>query len=254
LKSEVKQIRFVILLSLGVLTSMVTLHADGLQPNPEVQRTDGSDIGVAIMGAIVQRATENNVALIKEIQSGSVKAVKAGHIINDRFKVVEIHGKYMILITKEARRYLVYQDKFASEFAKGRATPPEASNSRAPLVMGESYREDGFERVKGNVTMSAGFRDKLVKQDLAKVLMQATAEPFMEHGQIVGFKFSQIDSDSIYAKGGLIDEDVVTAINGTRLNNVAGAIGLLKSMKEADSVEVELLRGGTPIKININVQ
>lgn len=220
---------------------------------PEATRSDGVDLGVSIMGAIVQKATENNVALIKEIQSGTVKAVKAGHIIYDRYKVVEIHAKYMILITKDARRYLVYQDKFASEFAKGSKTPSDSAPSRPAMVMGESYREEGFERVKGNVTMSASYRDKLVKQDLAKVLMQATAEPYMENGQIAGFKFSQIDSDSIYAKGGLMDDDIVTSVNGTRLNSVAGAIGLLKSVKEADAVEVEVLRGGTPVKININV-
>ena len=236
----------------GLLGAVTPYAASSLLAN-EPARTDGSDIGVSIMGAIVQKSTENNVALIKETSTGSVKAVKAGHIILDRYKVLEIHGKYMVIITKDSKRYLVYQDKFASEFAKGSTAPADTNATRPTVAFGDSFREDGFERVKGQVTMSAGYRDKLVKQDLAKVLMQATAEPFMENGQIVGFKFTQIDGDSIYAKGGLVDDDVITVINGTKLNNVAGAIGLLKSMKDAESVEVELLRGGTPIKIVINV-
>lgn len=241
-------------LMLFVVTTGTYMAARVYAQSAEATRTDGSDIGVAIMGAIVQRGTENNVALIKETSSGSVKAVKAGHIIMDRYKVIEIQAKYMILITKDARRFLVYQDKFASEFKGGQVAQSSTAQPRAALSIGDTYKEEGFERVKGAITMSAGFRDKLVKQDLAKVLMQATAEPFMENGVIVGFKFSQIDADSIYAKGGLMDDDVVTSINGTRLNSVAGAINLLKSAKEADSLEIEVIRGGTPMRFSINVR
>lgn len=215
----------------------------------KARKTDGADIGVTIMGSIVQKAADSNVALIKE-KSGSVRAVKPGHIIANTYKVIDIHEKYMVVITRSAEQILVYQDKFATEFSGG---TPVSTYTGPNLALQETYKEDGFERRKGQVSMSASFRDKIVKQDLAKVLMQATAEPHMENGQIAGFKLSQIDADSIFAKGGLMDEDIITAINGTKLNSVAGAIALLRSLKEADSIEVEMLRGGSPSKISLNV-
>ena len=84
--------------------------------------------------------------------------------------------------------------------------------------------------------------------------MQATAEPFMQNGVIAGFKLSQIDSDSIFAKGGLRDDDVITTLNGQKLNSVAGAVTLLKSLKEVPSIEIEMMRGGSTTTMTLNVQ
>jgi type II secretory pathway component PulC len=92
-----------------------------------------------------------------------------------------------------------------------------------------------------------------VKQDLAKILMQATAEPEMENGALIGFKFTQVDQDSIYAKSGIRDDDVITGINGQKLNSVSDAVTLLKSLKQADQMDIEFKRSGTAKRLQINV-
>ncbi len=214
----------------------------------EKMKSDGSDLGIMIMGAIVQKDSADNVALIKE-SSGKVKAVKREYVLLDKYKVTNVTGRYIELITRDGKEYLVYQDKFAGEFSS-------KTQSSGPLAHGteETYREDGFERVKGKITMSGSYRDKLINQDLSKVLMQATAEPYHEGGVIVGFRLSQIDEGSIYAKAGLVNGDIVTAINGTDLTNVAGAITLLKSLKGTDHVELDLKRDGTIQKFSVEVR
>lgn len=213
----------------------------------EPKKSDGSDLGISIMGAIVQKDKVENVALIKE-SNGTVKAVKRDHIILDKYKVVAVTPQYVELITRDSQRYFVYQDKFANELAaKSAAAGPKLS------AASDEYHEEGFERKKGKVVMSAMYRDKLVKEDLAKVLMQATAEPYVENGQIVGFKMSQIDDASIYQKSGVQNGDVITSINGQELNSVAGSIVLLKSLKGADSVSMDVRRDGVTTKIEVSV-
>ena len=232
------------------------------QPSPQLRQSAGADIprnsdaalGLTIMGTIVKGGTGAGVALIKESASGSVKAVKSGNpILNKTYLVKEVHGKYIIVTRQDGRPLLIFQDKFASEFRGSKiaadSAPPALSSSSS-----DSYREPGFERVKDQVKITASYRDRLVNQELAKILMQATAEPATENGAIVGFKFSQIDPDSIYAKSGLRNDDVVTGINGIRLNSVGEAVTLLKSLKQADQVEIEMKRGGAPARIQINVQ
>jgi type II secretion system protein C len=211
-------------------------------------KSDGSDLGITIMGSILQENIEDNVALIKE-QSGAVKAVKKDHIILGKFKVIAVHEKYLEIITRDAKSYYVYQDKFAGSFNTQNIT------EHAPSVGGipEKFQEEGFERVKGKITMSAMYRDKLVKEDLAKIMMQATAEPYMENGSIVGFKLTQIDDGSIFQKSGVKDEDIVTNINGHDLNSIAGSISLLQSLKGADTVDIEIRRDGLPQKITISI-
>jgi len=209
----------------------------------------GQTLGFLIMGTIAQKSLDNNVALIKVISTGQVTAVKSGHIIDNRYKVTDVSEKYIRVITRQAEHYLVYLDKFAGDFR------PSESPIHGPMVSPEgNYREDGFERVSGRVTMTTTYRDRIVNQDLPKILMQATAEPVMSNGLIVGFKIYQIDGDSIFAKGGLHDDDIVTALNGLKLNSVAGAIATLKSLKDASTIDIEVIRGGVPKSITINVR
>jgi type II secretion system protein C len=211
----------------------------------DIVKSDGSDLGISIMGSIIQKDANENVALIKE-ETGTVKAVKVGHVIMDKYKVISVSAQYIEVITRDANQYLVYQDKFAGNIGSKKSSGPN-------LVNNDVFREEGFERNKDKIVMTGMYRDKLVQQDLAKVLMQATAEPHMENGSIAGFKMSQIDDGSIYQKAGLKDGDVVTGINGSELNSVAGSITLLKSLKGADSMEVEIKRDGVPMKFTISV-
>lgn len=229
-----------------ILALALTLAGHAMAGEPT--KTDGSDVGITIMGAIVERNSDDNVALVKD-QTGSVKAVKKDFIILDKYKVVAVHAEYIEVVTREAKVYQIYQDKFAGSI------PTKKSDLAAAGISGaaEQYKEEGFERVKGKITMTGIYRDKLVKEDLARVLMQATAEPFMENGAIVGFKIFQIDDGSIYAKSGVQNNDVITAINGSELNSVAGSIALLRTLKGADHLDVEIRRDGLPQKISIDV-
>lgn len=214
----------------------------------KAQPTDGASLGFLIMGTIAQKTPANNVALVKVSTSGSVTAVKIGHVIDNKYKVTDISEKYVRVITRDSKHFLVYMDRFAGEFRLDHSGPMKVINPEG------SYKEDGFERNAGKVNMTSAYRDRIVNTDLSKILMQATAEPFMQNGVIAGFKLTQIDSDSIFAKGGLRDDDVITSLNGQKLNSVAGAVTLLKSLKEVSSIEIELLRGGSTSSISLNVQ
>ena len=215
-----------------------------------VPASSGEAIGLTIMGTIIQGSPEDNVALVKE-KSGRVQAVKPGYkVIEGAYTVAVVSAKHIEIVDKQGKAQIVFQDKFAGEYRRSPRTA--AANARRDNE--NSFSEEGFERRNNTITMTAMYRDKLVREDLAKVLMQATAEPFIENGQIIGFRFSQIDSDSIYFKSGLQNGDVVTIINGQELTNVAASIALLKSLKDAPSLAISLRRGGEPVELSIVVK
>ena len=219
----------------------------------KLPRSGDSAIGLTIMGTIVPAGSGNAVALIKEAATGTVKAVKTGYqILAKAYVVTEVHAKYIIVERPDKTLLLIFQDKFAREFNSGLVAADPAKGP-AGGETGDTYREDGFERNRDQIKMSSNYRDRLVNQDLAKVLMQATAEPAMENGALVGFKFTQIDQDSIYAKSGIQDNDVITGINGQKLNSVSEAVTLLKSLKQADQMEIEYKRSGSAQRVQINV-
>jgi len=211
----------------------------------EVTNTNGDDIGIKIMGSIIQKIAENNVALVK-INGSVVSAVKRGHVIDEKYKVIHITATYIELINKQAHRYFVFLDKFNSNSG--------IKDRNVASKYGDIFTEDGFERNEGKIVMTTQYRDKLLKQDMATVLMQATAEPVMDGGNIIGFKMSQIDEGSIYDKSGLKNGDVIKFINGNELNSVAGSITLLRSLKSESSFELEIMREGTLKKFNLEVK
>ncbi len=228
-----------------LLCSFITTFIRAYDPS----FSDGEELGLMIVGTITNTRVEDNVALVKETESGKIKAVKLGYSLLDEYQVTEVTTKYMLL-SKGDKKYLVFQNKFASQFAHAsqKIVPRPATN----LMTGQ-YTEHGFERQGGKITVTNDYVAKLVNEDLSKILMQATAIPKIEDGQIIGFSLLQIDAGSIFEKAGFRNEDVVTVINGTKLNSVAGAISMLKSVKGSAEVDVEFIRDGSPQKLAIRV-
>lgn len=217
----------------------------------EVRTTsNGEEIGILIIGTIVHSNNKENVALVKEIEGSRVKAVKIGFRLLNKYTVSEVQTKYIILQSAQNDLHVIYQDKFASDFLPRKKNIQGTAQS---YVGGDSYSEDGFERKGDKVSMTAAFRDKVVEQDLAKILMQATAVPNYEGGALKGFRLLQIDKGSIFDNSGMIDDDIITAINGTPLTTVPGTIKQLHSLKKEASIQIEFMRGGAYKTISVNV-
>ena len=214
--------------------------------------SNGEEIGILIMGTIVNTNNKDNVALIKEIVAGHVKAVKNGFkVLEGKFTVADVQTKYILLKTSQGDLHLVYQDKFAGDFLTRKKTTNATYKSAANS---DAFNEDGFERKEGKVRMTAAFRDKIVDQDLSKILMQATAVPNYEDGVLKGFRLLQIDKGSIFDNSGFLDDDIITAINGVPLASVPGAIKLLHSLKKETGIQIEYLRKGqyNSLAVSIN--
>ena len=227
----------------------MAIAPQGEAQEPAPIKTDGSDIGITIMGTIIQSKTDDNVALIKE-SNGTVVALKKDFVTSAKFKVLGINSKYLELKNESGKLYWVYRDKFAMNDSKSQSQGSPVSAPTPPSVV---IKEEGFERRDNVVKMTESYRDKIVKEDLSKILMQATAEPYFENGQIVGFLVSQIDEGSIYQKSGIIDGDIITKINEQELNSIASSVKLLQSLKGAKHIDVELKRAGQPIRIKLEI-
>jgi hypothetical protein len=214
--------------------------------------TDGHEIGIQVMGTIVQRQSEDNVALLK-LPGGAVKAVKRGAPISDQIRVLTITSDYIEVRDGSAQVYRIQPDKFSVHAHKKNAAQTH-SVSQEIQPAEDTFHEDGFERQKGRIKMTGIYRDKLIKEDLARVLMQATVEPFHENGMIAGFKISQIDAGSIYDKAGLLNGDIITHINDQELTSVANSIKLLQSLKGAQHMDVDIRRGEQRVRMTMDVE
>ena len=201
-----------------------------------------------LLGSIV--SAKGGVALVKDRTSGKIKAHRVGETIFGVAELVSVDRNAMVVREKDGST-LTLSNKLG-----GVGSGKKFAKKAAPLLYGneDSYKEDGFARIGSKVDIDARYRDKVLKEELPSILMAATAEPVLEGGEIKGFVFSQVEAGSMFTKLGMRDGDVVTEINGVPLNNVAKTIQFLNTLREEPNVKVNIVRGGVPVSLDVNIK
>ena len=204
---------------------------------------------ILIMGSIVGNGPKNNVVLIKDLETSRVMALRVDHEVSG-WTVVSIDDE-QIRLKKGDQEIDVFKDRFRAPETVDKKIETKKSKSLAGL---NSYSEDGFERVGGKIRVTSAYKDELLKNQLGKILMQSSVIPLVSNGRITGFEISRIEPGSIYEKIGLIDGDVITELNGIRLDNVARAVQLLKSMRGDAKATMKVRRGEEITTIDVSIE
>lgn len=83
--------------------------------------------------------------------------------------------------------------------------------------------------------------------ELAKVRMVPTPD-------MSGMRLERLASDSVLARVGVAQGDVISAINGVSITNVADASNALNSLMAGTRFDVTVLRGGKPVELRYQVK
>ena len=76
-----------------------------------------------------------------------------------------------------------------------------------------------------------------------------------ENGKQVGYRLQpQQKGAELMQQAGLEADDVITEINGIKLDNPQNGIGALRQLSTADSVSITVVRNGTEVPLNIQLQ
>jgi general secretion pathway protein C len=76
-----------------------------------------------------------------------------------------------------------------------------------------------------------------------------------ENGKQIGYRLQpQQKGDKLMQEAGLEASDVITEINGIKLDNPQNGIGALRQLSTADSVSITVLRNGAEVPLNIQLQ
>ncbi|RYZ44088.1 MAG: hypothetical protein EOO71_01045 [Myxococcaceae bacterium] len=78
--------------------------------------------------------------------------------------------------------------------------------------------------------------------------------PAFKDGRPVGFKLFAIKDGSFYSRLGLRNGDVLQRINGLDLDSPDKALEAFTSMREARRIELQLERGGGPVRKTFDIQ
>lgn len=201
-----------------------------------------------VLGVITSSESNGAIALLKNKSSGKVAAHKIGSAVGT-LTLDAVHLKYIIL-KSQTQKYKILVGSDAPQ------TYDEPNNDATSTPDGLDGRaiSQGLEKSGDELRVQSKLKDRLINQDLAKVLMQAATEPYMKNGAILGFRLWEIEKDSIYEQAGFVNGDLITHINGMPLTDAGNAIATLKSLKEAKDVEITYVTGGYEKNLKVLIQ
>ena len=228
--------------------------SDASKISEDIKKTT---LPLSLVGIIYGGDPTSGLAVINNSKVKSINSFLVGDFISEGATLIEVQREKIIIDRGDFKEFLELEKPVIKRSNRGKVKKSSSSLAGRGFALAKptnSYKEEGFEREGNEIVISKDFRNKMLSQDLSKILQDAKAEPFFESGELNGFKLTRIKQDSIYQKSGLQNNDVIREINGVSLIDTGQAIKLLQSLRGENEIEVRLTRGGSSLTLTMQVQ
>ncbi|HEY7374690.1 MAG TPA: type II secretion system protein GspC [Polyangia bacterium] len=218
-------------------------------PPPPLQRTSLNLKLLAIMFAPPPANPKWSVAVIRDNDAKSAGPYTVGSTIRDA-TVEDIEEDKVYLDFGGGRHeYLDLLDRPAPPAG---SPAPVASNTPADPLAAELDR--GIKKVgENNYEVQRGTIDALLG-NMGALAKGARIVPETKDGKPAGFRLFSIRPDGPFAKIGLLNGDVVSAINGLEMTSPDQALLAYTKLKTANHLSVAIERNGQKITKDYNIR
>lgn len=113
---------------------------------------------------------------------------------------------------------------------------------------------DGVKQLSENQYVVARSTINGALNDLSTLATQARIVPSFKNGVANGFKLFSIVPDSLYAKIGVQNGDVIRRINGYEMNSPDKALEIYQKLRDASRIEIEIERRGETLRKSYSIE
>ena len=104
-----------------------------------------------------------------------------------------------------------------------------------------------------NITIARSQIDNAI-QNVNDLMRQVKIRPHFLNGKPDGLFISNIQKDSIFARLGLRNGDILTGVNGKNIQSVDDALKLYQELKSSSDVAVQIKRKGEVLSIGYHIE
>jgi general secretion pathway protein C len=162
-------------------------------------------------------------------------------------------GARIYLVEKE--RVLIDNEGKNEYIDNSAAAPPNLGIAPIPqpgmVVAGGG---DGVKQLSENQYVVAKSEINNALTNLSDLATKARIVPSFKNGVANGFKLFSIVPDSLYAKIGVQNGDVIRRINGYEMNSPDKALEIYQKLRDANRIEIELERRGETIRKTYSIE
>ena len=216
--------------------------ADVAAPNAEPDPVDAPDttLNLELKGIFASKLDGESRALIASGRSEE-KAYAVGDEITRGTDIYEIYADRVILDRGGRLETL--------RLEKDKAATQSAASTRAASA---SSRTGGDVRRVETSQALLNIRETLLA-DPSKASQYLRVQPAYNAGQLRGYRIYPGRNRSLFNEAGLRPGDLVTELNGTRLDDPSQALQMLGTLSQATSLSVVILRGGQPQTLSLSL-
>lgn len=235
----------------AVILDRNIFNADGRIPDPVGGSSDSTDyervaketqLPITLVATIVHGAPQLSIAAMRMDGSGA-DVPKVFHIGD------EIRGVAVIKKIMRGRVYFQNQQNNRIEFVQWK--------ENAPILLSSEFQGvDGSDGIRRDGNRFAVTRTEIQKNldNLPGLLQQARAVPNLgPDGRVDGFKVLNLQPGSVFEKLGLKQMDVITSVNGERVDSPTKAIELFNKLRDAPSISLGIQRDGRTENLNYSL-
>lgn len=235
------------------ITSRNLFHWDGTIP-PALSSGGGrekqqeevpvpSTLPLGLIGTLVHSNPQLSLASVEVKNRQQNVAFSVGKEIDRIATVVRIERKRVILRNLNNGRLEFIEIKDNNPLNLSLATPAASSPSEGITRLAP----DRFEISRTAVDAALS--------DLSTLVMQASSIPRKRPtGETDGFTIINIAPGSLYTQLGIQNNDVVTSVNGEKLDSPETALKLFNALKNSSAIQIDIERDGRPTRKEYNIR
>jgi general secretion pathway protein C len=221
----------------------------GPPPPPELQRTSLPLKLLAVMFAPPPGDPRWSVAIIRDVDDKSVGPYLIGSKIREAV-VSDIDETRVFLEVSGRKEYLDLVDKTPTN-APGAPVAVAAAPPSDPLM---AELDRGIKKIgEHNYEVQRQTVDSLLG-NMSLLSRSARIVPEIRDGKAAGFRLFSVRPDGPFAKIGLQNGDVISAINGLEMTSPDKALEVYTKLKSASHLSVGLERNGQKINKDYNIR
>jgi general secretion pathway protein C len=96
--------------------------------------------------------------------------------------------------------------------------------------------------------------DRRLSLEMNRILAETALAPVVEDGRVTGVSLTRVAAGSLLTEAGLKTGDVLTEINGTKIDGLATLMGLYGRLQSEKELRAVVLRGGKSISLKVSLQ
>lgn len=225
----------------------------------EPEELEATQLPLVLLATVASNDPAVAAAAIHDQQTGEDMVVHANDEVKNQAVVLRIERRRIVLSENGAPRELALdEEQVAAEPPVTRARPraaarPRASGNRDRAARIRAARAARRARAPATPpetpttpTQAAGAGQSAV----ALITTDGRPEPHFDGDQMVGVQISNIRPGGLYARLGVVENDVITEVNGISADRPDNVSRILETLSQAEDHRVVVVRNGETITLS----